>query len=107
MPEGKMRNTPGWVLTAFTRLKSANDFIIATNKKNMSKPYILKIGATPAYKGRRAFHKDMTKKGELTTKRTILRITDLHSAQNGREKTFEGGCEFLLQWYRNTFSMVS
>ena len=94
-------------LTAFTRLKSANDFIIATNKNDISKPYMLKIGETPAYKARREFNKDMTKKGELTTKKTIQWITDLHSAQNGQDKTFKGGCEFLLQWYRNTFPMVS
>ena len=89
-----MKNTPGWVLTAFTRLKRAIDFIAATNKNNLSKIAIPKIGTTPAYKVRRAFFKDMTKKGERTMQKIIQQITDLHSAQNGQEKRLKEGVFF-------------
>ena len=103
MPQGMMKNTPGWVLTAFTRLKNSNDCAIATKSRDMSKSEILRIGNTKAYKTRREFRNKMAQKSGRTIRRTIERITALHSVEEGEEPTFEGGCKFLLRWYRTEF----
>ena len=102
MPEGRMKNIPGLVLVMFTRLKEAADFAIGTEPNSLSMDDFVKLGNTPAYNDRRKFRREMNELSEQTMKRTIDRITALHDATNGN-KTFEGGCEFLLRWYRATF----
>ena len=97
-----MKNIPGLVLVMFTRLKEAADFAIGTEPNSLSMDDFVKLGNTPAYNDRRKFRQEMNELSEQTMKRIIDRITALHDATNGN-KTFEGGCKFLLRWYRATF----
>ena len=103
MPKGKMKNTPGWVLTAFTRLKRSNDLAIANNSRDLSKTELLRIGRSKAYITRRNFRDTLVDKSEPSMRRTIERITALHDVEEGQRKTFDGGCKALLDWYRRTY----
>ena len=103
MPKGKMKNTPGWVLTAFTRAKAGIDVAIANQSRNLSKTELLRIGRSKAYITRRAFRNNLATKSETSMRRTIDRITALHEVEEGQQKTFDGGCNYLLSWYRSTY----
>ena len=50
MPEVRMKNLPGLVLTAFIQLKRAVDLAIGTDTDDISMEEILKIGSAKAYK---------------------------------------------------------
>ena len=102
MPEGRMKNIPGLVLVMFTRLKKATDFAIGTEPSSLSMDDFVKLGNTPAYSDRKQFRTEMNLLSGHLMRRTIDRIAALDSATDGN-KTFEGGCEFLLRWYRDTF----
>ena len=103
MPKGKMKNTPGWVLTAWTRSKAGNDVAIANKSSDLSKQELLRIGRTKAYTVRREFRETLARKSEISMRRTITRITALHDVQQEQHKTFSGGCDYLNSWYRSTF----
>ena len=103
MPKGKMKNTPGWVLTAWTRSKARKDVAIANKSSDLSKTELLRIGRTKAYTVRREFRKTLARKSETSMRRTITRITALHDVQQEQHKTFSGGCDYLNSWYRSTF----
>ena len=103
MPKGKMKNTPGWVLTAWTRSKARKDVALANKSRDLSKTELLRIGRTKAYTVRREFRKTLARKSETSMRRTITRITALHEVQQGQHKTFNGGCDYLNSWYRSTF----
>ena len=100
-PDGKMKNIPGLVLTAFTRFKQPNDFAIGTVSSSLSKQEVMKIGTQKSYQEKRAFRAKLATKSEKTMRRSIERITTLDTAS---PKTYEGGCNFLLHCYRTNFS---
>ena len=103
MPKGKMKNTPGWVLTAFTRSKAGSEVALANKSRDLSKTELLRIGQSKAYIVRREFRERLARKSELSMRRTITRITALHEVQQGQQKTFTGGCDYLNSWYQSTF----
>ena len=100
-PEGRMRNIPGLVLTACTRFKQPRDFAIGTVSSSLSKEEVMKIGTQKSYQEKRAFREKLATQSENTMTRSIERITALDTAS---QKTYEGGCNFLLRWYRTNFS---
>ena len=103
MPEGRMRNLPGLVLTAFTRLKRAADLAIGTDPADISKEEILKIGSTKAYKERNEFRDKMRRISGPSMRRTLQRIMQLDDVQKTEDKKFDVGCKFLLNWYLETY----
>ena len=103
MPKGNMKNTPGWVLTAFTRPKHSSVVAIANNSRDLSKPELLRIGRSKAYITRRNFRDTLVDESEPSMRRTIERITALHDVEEGQQKTFNGRCKALLEWYRATY----
>ena len=100
--EGQMNNVPGLMLTAFTRLKDSDDFAVGTSKHDLPSKKIVRIGATAAYQRKKAFREELRQQSVTTMQRTISRITALDDVNE--EKSFSGGCEFLLRWYRSNFS---
>ena len=100
-PDGRMKNIPGLVLTACTRFKQPHDFAVGTTSSSLSKQEVMKIGTQKSYQEKRAFREKLATQSENTMTRSIERITALDTAS---QKTFEGGCNFLLRWYRSNFS---
>jgi hypothetical protein len=95
--------TPGLPLVACSRSKKATDFAIGNKLQDVSKKAIQQIGTTKAYDARRAFLKELGEKAKETQQPTINGITALHEGEIESNRSFEGGCEFLLKWYRNNF----
>lgn len=92
------RKTPGLEIVAASRAKTPNDFVLANDSSEIYKTEIRKIGATPAYAEKRRFQDMLKQRAQPSQQVTIDAITDLDP--NADDKTFEGGCEFLLRWYR-------
>ena len=57
----------------------------------------MNIGNTSAYQHRKNFAKELKDIAPISQKRTVEAITKLDSVN---EKTFKGGCDFLLKWFR-------
>jgi hypothetical protein len=96
--------TPGLPLVACSRSKKATDFAIGNNlHQDVSKKDIQQIGSTKAYKARRSILKELGEKAKETQQPTIDGIAALHEGEMESNRSFEGGCEFLLKWYINNF----
>ena len=90
---------PGQELVATRRAVELNDFAIGNETTQFSRQDLLKIGKTP-----KLFLNDIRQKSIPSQERTRLAITAMDkNATTDTEKTFEGGCKYLLDWYRNTF----
>lgn len=103
--DGRMQNVPGLMLTAFTRVKNPDDLAVGTLPNDLPAGNIMRIGATKSYERKKAFREELARQSEQSMQRTVSRITALDDVNE--EKTFIGGCEFLLRWYRDNFSANS
>ena len=75
MLDRRMKNLPGLVLTASTRLKRAGNLTIGTDPADISKEEILKIRSTKIYKELSEFRYKMRWISGLSMRRTLGRIT--------------------------------
>ena len=97
--EGRMANIPGLMLTAFTRVKNAGDLAIGTDSNSLAVETITKIGTTKAYQKKKDYRERLgvqSQQSQQSMQRTVDRITALDNENT--VKTFDGGCNFLLQW---------
>ena len=92
------------MLIAFTRAKNAGDLAIGTASNSLAEEKITKIGTTKAYQKKKDFREQLQVQSQQSMQRTVDRITALDNANT--VKTFDGGCNFLLQWYRSTFLLT-
>lgn len=97
LPAGNTRSAPGLELVAFSRAKSLDCLAIGNPSSKLSYQSLMKIGATPAYVKRRAFQNKLRQQAVQSQRRTVDRITDLDPSPG--QKSFQGGCQFLLDWY--------
>lgn len=95
---GKVGSTPGLDLVAFSRVTKLEYLAIGNRMEDLNCKKILKIGKSPVYAKRREYFTKMKLKAETSQARTKSRITQLDPSQN---KTYDGGCQFLLDWYKN------
>lgn len=94
---------PGLPLVACSRSKKDTDFAIGNKLQDVAKKDIQQIGTSKSYDARRNFLKEIGERAQATQQPTVDAITDLHEGVSDEEKTFEGGCHFLLNWYRSNF----
>ena len=97
--EGKTRNAPGIDLVALSRAQQIEDIAIGNQIKNISKNYILNIGKGGSYDILQSFEEFLESKAQSTQQFFRKAISKLDT--NKKKQTFEGGCDFLLHWYRN------
>lgn len=100
LPDAQSKSIPGVELVALSRAMNPECFAIGNPSSSLSQLGIKKIGTSPAYDMRRAFELDMKQSSSSTQAPIREEIRNLDPHHN---KTFEGGCEFLLRWYRNNF----
>ena len=91
------RRTPGSELVGMSRANDLSCLAIGNESKNLSIQDIQKIGNTKAYYLRREFERDLKKKAADTQAKVIKAIKRLDTS---KKRTYEGGCEFLLNWYK-------
>ena len=91
---------PGLELVAVSRAVALNDFAVGNTETELTRQTLSRIGNTNAYKARKEFLQQTRARSEPSQEFTKLAITALDPAVD-RDKTFEGGCKFLLDWYRS------
>ena len=92
------QNTPGLELVATSRAMSIECFAVGNPVQDLTYKYIQSIGNTPAYGKRKLFLADIEQRSIHTQQTTKERIKALDPATD-TDKSYEGGSEFLLQWY--------
>ena len=95
-----MRSVAGWELVAISRVKSPDLFAIGNATNQLDRQTIKKIGKGLACDRTRTFLQSLEAVAATSQQRTKVAITNLDQSEN---KTFQGGCDFLLNWYRTNF----
>jgi hypothetical protein len=93
---------PGLELVAVSRAVELNDFAVGNSITELTKQALLRIGNTDAYRARNMFLEETRRKSIPSQEQTIVAITQLDTTTTS-DKTFVGGCKFLLEWFRSTF----
>ena len=100
LPEPNAKSPPGLELVAFSRVSSPSDLAIGNTLRTLSRADVKNIGKSAKYQLRKDFEVEMESLCRSSQQCIKDSIATLDSATN---KTFEGGCAFLLDWYnRNT-----
>ena len=102
LPDKNTRSAPGIELVGASRVNHPDCLAIGNKTSELSKQQLQRIGRTPAYQVRREFQTSLQQISETTIDRGRNDITAVDPAQ---DKTFDGGCSFLLDWYRTTFPL--
>ena len=93
---GTRSNTPSLELVASSRAMNIEFLAIGNPVQELTYKYIESIGNPPAYAKQKMFLHDIEQKSVGSQQRTNKCINALDPATN---KTYEGGAEFLLNWY--------
>ena len=101
LPEQNANTTPGLELVALSRASSPECFAIGNKQSDLSKLKLKKIGSTKSYKERKLFQNKLRGMAQKTQHTAKENIKQLDPSSVG-DKTFEGGCAFLLNWYNIT-----
>jgi hypothetical protein len=103
LPVGARGNKcSGLELVAVSRAVELNDFTVGNSITELSKQRPLRIGNTDAYRAQNMFLVEIRRKSIPSQEQTIFAITQLDTTTTS-DKTFVGGCKFLLEWFRSTF----
>jgi hypothetical protein len=95
------RSTPGLELVATSRVESLSYMAIGNDEEDLSKQLFTKIGTSKAYEARKKHLEMITERADCSKTEIMRRIAALDPNQNEDERTYEGGCDFLLGWYND------
>ena len=101
LPEDQREQSPGLELVAFSRAKGPDCLAVENNSNNLTIMSIQKIGTSEKKKLRRKFQKKLKELSVTSQAATVEAIKELDPIQMDTEKTFKGGCEFLLDWFNS------
>jgi ATP-dependent exoDNAse (exonuclease V), alpha subunit - helicase superfamily I member len=92
----------GLELVAFSRAKGLDCLAVGNKAVDLVTDRILKIGKTKGNQAYKDFMAMLSRKEEETFQKFQEMITQLDdSTAEGNERTFDGGCNFLLHWYHS------
>ena len=99
LPKKGERTNPGSELVAFSRANEINVLAICDTNEQITKETIKNIGTGISYVKRKIFDKLLMNKDVISREIVKSNITKLHIVEKNENKTFLGGCNFLLKWY--------
>lgn len=100
-PKDAKHKTPGSEVVAFSRATKLQYLAIGNRSDQLDRTMLKNIGKSTANDKRRKFISSLKDKELRTQRRTRERIAKLDKSS---AQTYEGGCEFLLQWYNSYLS---
>ena len=95
------RSTPGLELVATSRVENLSCLAIGNKTDELSRQLFLKIGKSKAYETRKAYLQDIRERAEASKALLMERIAAVDPNPIVDQRTYEGGCAFLLNWYNN------
>ena len=99
--EGRRNSAPGSELVAISRAKKPENLAIGNESLSLTIMRLMSIGKGKANDKRRAFEQELKGKAGPSQLYYINKIKDLDTNEIDNEKSFDGGCQFLLGWYNN------
>ena len=105
--EGNKRSQPGLELVALSRVEDPSCLYVGNKSFSLTNHQLSNIGKGSAYDKRKEFESMLCEKSIKTQKPFVDAITSLDNNNDGNEKTFEGGCRFLCNWYRSKCANTS
>ena len=105
LPESGTRKNPGIELVAISRAMNPTCFAIGNHSSTLTTMDIKKIGNGPSYESRRRYESNLRLAANHTERAIKEKI--LHLDPNESHQTYEGGCEFLLQWYQEKQNLIN
>lgn len=99
--EGKKRSQPGLELVALSRVEDPNCLFVGNNSFSLTNEQLSNIGRGLAYDKRKEYESMLRDKSIISQKPFVDAIMSLDNSNGANEKTFEGGCRFLCDWYRS------
>eukprot|EP00984_Skeletonema_dohrnii_P031047 scaffold23084_cov153-Skeletonema_dohrnii-CCMP3373.AAC.2 len=92
-------STPGLELVATSRVESLNCLAVGNRYEDLSYQQFSRIGTTKAYDARKAHLTEIKRRAQISKQQLRDKITSADPSANGQ--TYEGGCNFLLEWYHS------
>lgn len=96
------RSTPGLELVATSRVEKLDYLAVGNPLSDLSRQQLTKIGTTKAYKDRKEYLGEIKRRADVSKEKLIEKI--ISADPNENNETYEGGCQFLLQWYNSITS---
>ena len=97
--EGQKNSVPGSELVAISRAKKPENFAIGNKTLSLTIMRLMSIGQGNTNDKRRAFEQELKGKAGLSQLYYINKIKQLDTNKIDNEKSFDGSCQFLLEWY--------
>ena len=85
-------------MVALSRAKQLEDIAIGNKVKKINRNYLINIGKGDSNDILQSFEQFLQSKAESTQEFFREAITKLDT---NRKQSFEGGCKYLLHWYRH------
>jgi hypothetical protein len=101
LPLNSSISVPGQELVQFSRAKSLSNIAIGNKYEELVTDKLLKIGKNKGNETRKEFFQCLQQKEQATLAYYHDAISKLHHSEGQEPCTFEGGCDFLLDWYRS------
>ena len=96
------RSTPGLELVAISRATAPECFAIGNPITSLNRSDIKKIGQCKTTQDVKAFHHYLGERVATSQEEARNSIKELDTgAANIEDKTFDGGCEILLEWFNS------
>jgi len=97
-PEAGAKNVQGQLLVAASRV-TGPEYLAFGNKPNegLSREDLLNVGKSPTDQRRHLFMATLQERAERSEEELKRRISEL----DADSPTYEGGCSFLIEWYRS------
>jgi hypothetical protein len=103
IPNNSSINVNGQELVQFSRAKDLKYIAVGNKPDELVTDKLLKIGKNKGNEKRKEFVEFLRSKEEDTLHLIHEQISDLGGNEHG-PGSYENGCQFLLNWYRSTFS---
>jgi hypothetical protein len=101
LPLDRRRVVPGLELVAFSHAKNLQCLAIGNRMEELVTDRLMKIGQSKGQQSYKDFMDLMKGKERETFEIYEGRIKDLVTNEIPDNRTFEGGCEYLLEWYHS------
>lgn len=98
LPYANSKTVPGLELVSLSRAQKPTDLAIGNRMSTLNRVQILKIGTSNAYKERQDFHTMIKERADATKTRIVEQVKALDPIAH--KPTYDGGCAYLLGWFR-------
>ena len=87
-----------------SRVEKLDYLAVGNPLSDLRRQQLTKIGTTKAYKDRKEYLGEIKRRADVSKSKEKLIDKIISADHNENNETYEGGCQFLLQWYSSITS---